>query len=85
MIKCYIFYGILKLILSHDQLFYIFILRLRIFLIPLKHNVYSSGTAKIFPKDIAVGKIVMIKNEEVFALPFVDTQNLNFVQIIEIK
>ncbi|PPR44865.1 MAG: Cell shape-determining protein MreC [Alphaproteobacteria bacterium MarineAlpha5_Bin8] len=45
----------------------------------------TSGTAKIFPKDIAVGKIVMIKNEEVFALPFVDTQNLNFVQIIEIK
>jgi len=45
----------------------------------------TSGTAKIFPKDIAVGKIVMIKNDEVFALPFVDTQNLNFVQIIEIK
>ena len=45
----------------------------------------TSGRAKLFPQNIAVGKIVMIKNDEIFALPFVDTKNLNFVQIIKIK
>ena len=45
----------------------------------------TSGSAKVFPKDIAVAKIVMIKNDILFALPFVDTKNLDFVQIIDIK
>jgi len=43
----------------------------------------TSGSAKIFPQDILVGKVIKVEENNFFALPYVDFQNLNFVQIIE--
>ena len=43
----------------------------------------TSGNAGIFPKNILVGKIIKISDGKIIALPFVDTKNLEFVQIIK--
>ena len=42
----------------------------------------TSGSAGIFPENILVGKVVGVLNDQIIALPFVDTKNIEFVQII---
>ena len=43
----------------------------------------TSGRVNIYPKNILVGQVIGISNEKVIAVPFVDTKNLEFVQIIK--
>ena len=43
----------------------------------------TSGTAGIYPKNILVAKVISLSDEKVIALPFVDTKNIEFVQIIK--
>tara|TARA_Y100000590_G_scaffold468956_1_gene654052 strand:+ start:3821 stop:4642 length:822 start_codon:yes stop_codon:yes gene_type:complete len=43
----------------------------------------TSGSANIFPENILVGKVVKIKNDKIITLPFVDTKNIKFVQILK--
>ena len=43
----------------------------------------TSGNVDIYPHNILVGKIISVSDEKVIALPFVDTNNLEFVQIIK--
>ena len=45
----------------------------------------TSGNAKIFPSDILVGKVIKISEDSFLALPYVDFNNLEFVQVINIK
>ena len=47
--------------------------------------VITSGTAKVLPKGILVGKIVKIKNNKFYILPFVDFDNIDYVQIVKSK
>jgi rod shape-determining protein MreC len=42
----------------------------------------TSGNGNIFPQDILVGKVIDKKNDKLFVLPFVDLDNLEFVQIL---
>ena len=43
----------------------------------------TSGTAQIFPPDLLVGKIVKIIENRFYVLPFVDFNNLDYVQIVK--
>ena len=43
----------------------------------------TSGTAQIFPPDLLVGKIVKISNNRFYILPFVDFNNLDYVQVVK--
>jgi rod shape-determining protein MreC len=43
----------------------------------------TSGNANFYPRDILVGKIISVSNEKIIALPFVDFENIEFVQIIK--
>ena len=43
----------------------------------------TSGTAQIFPPDILVGKINKIDQNRFYVLPFVDFNNLDYVQIVK--
>ena len=43
----------------------------------------TSGNGEIYPQNILVGKIISISDEKVIALPFVDINSLEFVQIIK--
>jgi len=43
----------------------------------------TSGSAKTFPQDILVGKVIKVNKNGFLALPYVDFDNLDFVQIIE--
>tara|TARA_Y100000294_G_scaffold25892_1_gene21936 strand:+ start:1157 stop:1648 length:492 start_codon:yes stop_codon:yes gene_type:complete len=45
----------------------------------------TSGNARIFPSDILVGKVIKITEDGFLALPYVDFNNLEFVQVINIK
>ena len=45
----------------------------------------TSGNANIFPKDILVGRIIEIAEQNIIALPFVDLRNLEFVQVVNNK
>ncbi len=45
----------------------------------------TSGNARIFPSDILVGKVIKISENGFLALPYVDFNNLEFVQVINIK
>ena len=45
----------------------------------------TSGNANVYPKDILVGKIISIIDNNILALPFVNFQNIEFVQIIKNK
>ena len=42
----------------------------------------TSGNVGIYPHSILVGKIISVSDGKVIALPFVDTNNLEFIQII---
>ena len=43
----------------------------------------TSGNAKIFPRDILVAKVVEVKDDHYFALPYVDFNSLNYVQVVK--
>ena len=45
----------------------------------------TSGNAKIFPRDILVAKVVEVKDDHFIALPYVDFNNLNYVQVVKSK
>lgn len=45
----------------------------------------TSGNAKIFPRDILVARVIDIKGDHYFALPYVDFNNLNYVQVVKSK
>ena len=45
----------------------------------------TSGNARIFPSEILVGKVIKISEDGFLALPYVDFNNLEFVQVINIK
>jgi len=52
--------------------------------IPLVGDILiTSGTAGIYPKNILVAKVISVLDEKVIALPFVDTKNIEFVQIVK--
>ena len=45
----------------------------------------TSGNAKIFPRDILVAKVIDVKEDHYFAIPYVDFNNLNYVQVVKSK
>jgi len=45
----------------------------------------TSGNAKIFPRDILVAKVVKVNDDHYIAIPYVDFNNLSYVQIIKSK
>jgi len=45
----------------------------------------TSGNAKVFPRDILVGKVIKVNEDNFFALPYVDFNNLSYVQIVKSK
>ena len=45
----------------------------------------TSGTAQIFPPDLLVGKIVKISDNRFYVLPFVDFNNLDYIQVVKSK
>ncbi len=45
----------------------------------------TSGNAKIYPRDILVAKVIEIKDNYYIALPYVDFNNLNYVQVVKSK
>ena len=44
--------------------------------------VVTSGTAQIFPADILVGKIAKVEKDRFYVLPFVDFNNIDYVQVV---
>ena len=44
----------------------------------------TSGNANIFPQDILVGKVVDVKEDNFLILPYVDFDNIEFVQVIDV-
>ena len=47
--------------------------------------VVTSGTAQIFPVDLLVGKVAKVEKNRFFVLPFVDFENIDYVQIVTSK
>ena len=47
--------------------------------------VVTSGTAQIFPVDLLVGKIAKIEKDRFYVLPFVNFNNIDYVQIVTSK
>tara|TARA_A100001011_G_scaffold295373_1_gene307669 strand:+ start:6215 stop:7036 length:822 start_codon:yes stop_codon:yes gene_type:complete len=47
--------------------------------------VVSSGTTQIFPADLLVGKIAKIEKNRFYVLPYVDFNNIDYVQIVTSK
>ena len=47
--------------------------------------VVTSGTAQMFPVDLLVGKISKIEKDRFYVLPFVDFNNIDYVQIVTSK
>ncbi len=47
--------------------------------------IVTSGTAQIFPVDLLVGKIIKIEKDRFYILPFVDFNNIDYVQIVTSK
>ena len=45
----------------------------------------TSGNARVFSSGILVGKVIKISEDGFLALPYVDFNNLEFVQVINIK
>ena len=44
--------------------------------------VVTSGNAQIFPLDLLVGKVVKIEKNRFFVLPFVDFENIDYLQLV---
>ncbi len=47
--------------------------------------VVTSGTAQVFPVDILIGKVSKIEKDRFYILPFVDFNNIDYVQIVTSK
>ena len=47
--------------------------------------VVTSGTAQVYPVDLLVGKISKVEKDRFYVLPFVDFNNLDYVQIVTSK
>ena len=47
--------------------------------------VVTSGTAQVFPVDLLVGRIEKIDKDRFYVLPFVDFNNIDYVQIVTSK
>ncbi len=47
--------------------------------------VVTSGTAQIYPVDLLVGKISKIEKDRFYILPFVDFNNIDYLQIVTSK
>tara|TARA_Y100000768_G_scaffold89838_1_gene64662 strand:+ start:1194 stop:1760 length:567 start_codon:yes stop_codon:yes gene_type:complete len=47
--------------------------------------VVTSGTAQVFPSDLLVGRIDKIEKDRFYVLPFVDFNNIDYVQIVTSK
>ena len=47
--------------------------------------VVTSGTAQIFPVDLLVGKIAKVEEDRFYVLPFVDFNNIDYVQVVTSK
>ena len=47
--------------------------------------VVTSGTAEVFPVDLLVGKISKVENDRFYVLPFVDFNNIDYLQIVTSK
>ena len=47
--------------------------------------VVTSGSVQVFPSNILVGKIVKITKDNFYVLPFVDFNNIDYVQVVEKK
>ncbi len=47
--------------------------------------IVTSGSAQIFPSDLLVGKIVKLSKNKFYVLPFVDFNNIEYVQIVKSK
>ena len=45
----------------------------------------TSGNAKIFPRDILVAKVIKVHVDHYIALPYVDFNNLNYLQVVKSK
>ncbi len=45
----------------------------------------TSGNAKIFPRDILVAKVIKVNTDHYIALPYVDFNNLNYLQVVKSK
>ena len=45
----------------------------------------TSGNAKIFPRDILVAKVIKVNQDHYIALPYVDFNNLNYLQVVKSK
>ena len=45
----------------------------------------TSGNAKIFPRDILVAKVIKVNPDHYIALPYVDFNNLNYLQVVKSK
>ena len=45
----------------------------------------TSGNAKIFPRDILVAKVIKVNDDHYIALPYVDFNNLNYLQVVKSK
>jgi rod shape-determining protein MreC len=46
-------------------------------------KVITTGEAGVFPPGLSIGEIIKIKDKTVFVQPFVQTQNIEFVRILE--
>ncbi len=47
--------------------------------------VVTSGTAQVFPVDLLVGKVSKIEKDRFYVLPFVDFNNIDYLQIVTSK
>ena len=47
--------------------------------------VVTSGTAQMYPADLLVGKISKIEKDRFYVLPFVDFNNIDYLQIVTSK
>tara|TARA_B100000575_G_scaffold125884_1_gene100438 strand:+ start:575 stop:1396 length:822 start_codon:yes stop_codon:yes gene_type:complete len=47
--------------------------------------VVTSGTAQMFPVDLLVGKIAKIEKDRFYVLPFVNFDNIDYVQVVTSK
>ena len=57
----------------------------RVILLRLGDIVVTSGTAQIFPVDLLVGKVAKVEKNRFFVLPFVDFENIDYLQIVTSK
>ena len=45
----------------------------------------TSGNTKTFPQDILVGKVINVKEDNFLVIPYVDFDNIEFVQVIDVN